>query len=88
MSLLKATKNDKRGLIAESYQIEGLDEAAARSIFLDWAMMDSGENPVESLTELWDRYGKDAPDHPMSKLLFEGLHQIKSKRTGRRPRSN
>ncbi len=84
MSLKRATKEDPRGLIAESYFIDEIDEATARSIFLDWAMNDSGQDPLERIQTLYNRHGLVAPEHPMSQILLAGLkNPERSKRRGR-----
>ncbi len=88
MSLKRASEHDKRGLIAESYHIEKLDDDGARAIFMDWAMMDAGDDPIASMKELWEAYGISQPDHPMSILLRQGIDNYKAhKNLGRRRRS-
>ncbi len=84
MSRKRATPEDPRGLIAESYCIEDLDDATARSIFLDWAVSDAGDDPLARIQILYDRYGANEPDHPMSQLLREGLAKPQMRRRGRR----
>ena len=87
MSLKRATQHDKRGLIAESYHIDELDQDGARAIFLDWALMDAGDDPFESMKELWELHGALKPDHPMSILLRQGIDkQNVSKTIGRKRR--
>ena len=88
MSLKRATKHDKRGLIAESYHIDELDEDGARAIFLDWAMMDAGEDTMSALTELREIHGSLQPTHPMSILLRQGIDRYNDrKQLGRRRKS-
>ena len=67
----KGDENDPKGLIFESYRIEGIDKSQCRTIFLDWAL----SLPVEidtatTLRALLQQYGEDAPDHPMTCLLY------------------
>jgi len=65
---------DSRGLIHESYRIEGITAAECRSIFLDWAMgQDAGVDMKAALRRLQAEYAKGAPDHPMTALIAEGL---------------
>ena len=74
---------DPRGLIREAYVIEGIGEAECRSIFLDWAIgVPSGEDARAHIATLLDRYGTGEPDHPMTRVLRDGLGQWD--RTGRR----
>ena len=65
---------DPKGVIRESYRIEGITEGECRSIFLDWALsLGEGHAPREAIAVLIERHGKAAPDHPMTKVLTEGL---------------
>ncbi|MAC79250.1 MAG: hypothetical protein CML66_14440 [Rhodobacteraceae bacterium] len=65
---------DPKGLIRESYRIEGITPGECRSIFLDWAL----GLPIETDTEtarqaLLTRFQVSRPDHPMTDVLREGL---------------
>ena len=71
---------DPRGLVRESYRIEGITEAECRSIFLDWAIQ--AADPTAAIPMLLDRHGREAPDHPMTRVLREALDR--PARTGRR----
>jgi len=74
---------DPKGLIRESYRIEGISSAECRSILVDWALSLPAEvTQAAALEDLLSRYGADAPDHPMSVLLREGLQSVSA--TGRR----
>lgn len=82
--------SDPRGLIRESYRIEGITEPECRSIFLDWAVSVPG-TPAEialAVGIMADRYGAEAPDHPMTAVLREGLDgaPAERRRRGRRAR--
>ncbi len=67
-------ENDPKGLIRESYRIEGITEAECRSIFLDWAIgVPVGVEAREMVTALLERYGAANPDHPMTEVLKGGL---------------
>lgn len=78
--------DDPRGLIFESYRIEGITEGQCRSIFLDWALgIQLGEDMVSKIKDLLDHYESDNPEHPMTLVLREGLAKGKDpKRRGGR----
>ena len=65
---------DPKGLIRESYNIDGIDDSQCRSIFLDWALgvpLDS--DPHELIRDLLEKYRPDHPHHPMTDVLRHGL---------------
>jgi hypothetical protein len=65
---------DPKGLITESYRIEGITEPECRSVFLDWALsLPVGQEVPGAITEMVARYGGDNPDHPMTRVLREGM---------------
>lgn len=65
--------NDPKGLIRESYRIEGISDAECRSILMDWALsLPDDLAQTDALKALYSRYGTHQPDHPMSVLLVEG----------------
>jgi hypothetical protein len=65
---------DPKGLIRESYRIEGIGLAECRSIFLDWAIsVPAGMEAHALIPALLETYGNDAADHPMTQVLREGL---------------
>ena len=75
--------NDPKGLIRESYRMEGIDASQCRSIFLDWAIsVPMGQDPATWITALLDEYGTENPDHPMTKVLRDAL--MPPAQTGRR----
>lgn len=64
---------DPKGLIRESYRIEGITASECRSIFLDWALsLAPGTDQHEAMRAALAYYGADA-GHPMSEVLAEGL---------------
>lgn len=64
---------DPKGLVRESYRIEGIGDAECRSIFLDWALsLKPGTDAPEAMRALLAAYGAEAA-HPMSLVLSEGL---------------
>ena len=67
-------KADPKGLIRESYRIEGITAGECRSIFVDWALsLPTGSAFAEPARLLLSVYGTDAPDHPMTVVLTEAL---------------
>ncbi|MGS4944746.1 hypothetical protein ACVDG3_04665 [Meridianimarinicoccus sp. RP-17] len=75
---------DPKGVIAESYRIDGIGAAECRSIFLDWVLstdMPSG-GPATAIIALLTRHGDSHPDHPMTGVLRAGLQD--APRRGRR----
>ena len=76
---------DPRGLIYESYRIEGITLGECRSIFLDWAMEYNRGDTQSELRMLLVEYGDIHPDHPMTQILKEGLEAApqKKRRGGR-----
>ena len=78
---MKGTLTDPKGLILESYRIEGITKPECRTIFLDWALslpveMDTGK----TLRKLIAEYGKDNPTHPMTEVMTEGLSGMEAPR--------
>ena len=64
--------DDPKGLIRESYQMEGIGPAECRSIFLDWALsLPDGHDSAAAITRLLERH-RAAADHPMTQVLREG----------------
>lgn len=74
---------DPRGLIRESYRIDGITIEECRSIFLDWAIsVPVGEDSRAHVEKLIARYGEEEPEHPMTSVLQDALKP--AARTGRR----
>lgn len=66
--------HDPRGLVRESYRIEGITAPDCRVIFLDWALslaVDADMN--RAIGAMLDKYAQAAPDHPMTATLRAGL---------------
>jgi hypothetical protein len=81
---------DPKGLIRESYRIDGIGLAECRSIFLDWAIsIPAGTEARDLIPGLIALYGADAADHPMTEVLREGLATPApaGRRGGRRART-
>ena len=84
---------DPRGLIYESYRIDGIGEPECRSIFLDWAIgVPIGQDSSEFVRKLLGRFGAEFPEHPMTGVLKAALvppvHDgRRGGAAGRRPRA-
>lgn len=80
---------DPKGLVRESYAIDGITPGECRSIFLDWALsLAIGTDTAEATRALIAHYALDRPDHPMSAVLADGLKPAPrpSRRGGRAAR--
>jgi hypothetical protein len=65
---------DPKGLVRESYRIEGITAGECRSIFVDWALSLPVDAPIkDAVRTLLAEYALSAPDHPMSAVLKDGL---------------
>lgn len=65
---------DPKGLVREAYAIEGITLPECRSIFLDWALsIAAGTDPHEAMRALLAHYGPGRGDHPMTRVLTDGL---------------
>lgn len=65
---------DPKGLVRESYAIEGITPGECRSIFLDWALsLAPGTDATEALAVLIAGYAASHPGHPMNSVLQAGL---------------
>jgi hypothetical protein len=73
---------DPRGMIYESYRIDGISVEECRMIFLDWALEAAQVDMREKLQTLLDEYSNANPDHPMTSVILEGMK--KSSQSGRR----
>lgn len=64
---------DPKGLVRESYAIEGITAPECRSVFMDWALsLANGAEVGPPLAVLIAHYGAQWPDHPMTQVLHEG----------------
>ncbi len=71
---MRLAEADPKGLIRESYRIEGIGAAECRSIFMDWALsLPAGRDPQEAIRAVLAEYGAGAPAHPMTAVLTAGL---------------
>lgn len=71
--MTKGDAQDPKGLILESYRIEGITKAECRTIFLDWALsLPLEQDTAQTINTLLENYGATHPDHPMTEVLNEG----------------
>jgi len=78
---MKGDALDPKGLIREAYAIEGIGYEECRSIFLDWALaMPLDSDTRAALGALLERHAAQAPEHPMTRVLREGLDQAQAPR--------
>ncbi len=71
---MELAEADPKGLVRESYRIEGITAGECRSIFMDWAL----SIPVDAtfpdaVRVLIATYALAEPDHPMSAVLHQAL---------------
>ncbi|MBL4927817.1 hypothetical protein [Fuscibacter oryzae] len=65
---------DPKGLVRESYRIEGITLGECRSIFMDWALsLPVGANTPDALRSLIAEYAGGNPGHPMNGVLEAAL---------------
>lgn len=65
---------DPKGLVRESYRIEGITAGECRSIFMDWALsIPVGAQVTDAVRTLIATYALAEPDHPMSEVLKQAL---------------
>lgn len=65
---------DPKGLVRESYAIEGITEAECKSIFIDWALSLSSATPApEALRVLLATWAEGREAHPMTQILAAAL---------------
>lgn len=65
---------DPKGLIKESFLIDGITPGECRSIFLDWALgVPVGADPKAQVRTLLARHADEPADHPMTKTLQAAL---------------
>jgi hypothetical protein len=73
--------HDPKGLIREAYRIDAITASQCRSIFLDWALsLPAGRDADGALRDLLARHAANAPDHPMSEVLRQGLTKMTNPR--------
>lgn len=71
---MELSEADPKGLVRESYRIEGITAGECRSIFLDWALsVDKGQDVPTAIARLIEEYAAANPGHPMNEVLQQGL---------------
>lgn len=71
---MQAREADPKGLIRESYAIEGISPGECRSIFVDWALsLPVDADMPDAIRTMLAEYAMAEPDHPMSAVLRDGL---------------
>lgn len=83
----KGTLHDTRGLIQESFRIDGITAEDCRSIFFDWVLgLPAETDSAEAIQYLLNLYQFEPDTHPMKAVLREGLgpSERKRRRSGRR----
>jgi hypothetical protein len=71
---MQLSEADPKGLVRESYAIEGISPGECRSIFMDWALSLPVDFSIpDAVRVLLAQYALQAPEHPMSTVLKEGL---------------
>lgn len=86
---MDVTEFDPKGLIRESYLIEGITDSECRSIFVDWAIqIPVDADPKAHIQASLDFYSQDQAGHPMTQVLTAGLAASppKKRRGGRSAR--
>lgn len=86
---MNETNLDTKGLIRESYLIEGITASECRSIFVDWALsLPAGVDSGAAIRQMLATEAAAHPDHPMTATLREGLTpaQTPTRKGGRRAR--
>jgi len=72
-----ADPDDPKGLIREGFRIDGIGPAECRSILIDWALsLPVGTDSGAALARLARRHADAPADHPMRRLLAEGVAGI------------
>lgn len=65
---------DPRGLIRDSYRMDGIGTRECRTIFLDWALgLPDGTDEPALVRALLERHAAEAARHPMTQVLTEAL---------------
>ena len=74
IDLMDLALADPKGLVRESYAIEGITAGECRSIFLDWALSLAETVSVPTaLRSLIAFYAVKQPGHPMNAILDQAL---------------
>lgn len=72
---MKGDIYDPKALIREAYRIEGITRGECRTIFMDWALSITADDPKIYIRHLLEQYAAKDKAHPMSETLREALEQ-------------
>ena len=72
---MKGDVYDPKALIREAYRIEGITRGECRTIFMDWALSITADDPKTYIRHLLEQYAAEDKGHPMSETLREALEQ-------------
>ncbi|MEM6939304.1 MAG: hypothetical protein AAF943_02795 [Pseudomonadota bacterium] len=79
--MYKGDADDPKGLVYESYRMEGITKAECRTIFLDWALsLPIKQDTSQTIRNLIDHYDPHHPQHPMTEVMKEGLVSMSAPR--------
>ena len=71
---MKIEDVDPKGLICESYRIDGITLPECKTIFFDWAIqVNVDADPVIHIKFCIAYYGQGLPNHPMTSVLKAAL---------------
>ncbi len=71
---LELKEADPKGLVRESYRIDGISLGECRSIFMDWALsVPLTIDTPDAIRTLLAEYSPTNPGHPMTGVLTEAL---------------
>lgn len=71
---MQLAEADPKGLVRESYRIEGITAGDCRSIFMDWALsLPVDAEVADAVRVLIATYALADPEHPMSTVLQQAL---------------
>lgn len=71
---MELSKADPKGLVRESYRIDGITLEECRSIFIDWALsVPVDVDTAEALRSVLAHYMPGNKNHPMTSVLTEAL---------------
>ncbi len=72
---MKGDIYDPKALIREAYRIEGISLAECRTIFMDWALSITVDDPKTYIRHLLEQYSSEDQAHPMTETLRAALEQ-------------
>ena len=74
---MRLDEADPKGLVRESYRIEGISLGECRSILVDWALSLPLDAPMkEAIRVVMAEYATAAPDHPMIDSIWRERRTI------------